>query len=837
MKKSTLLCVLLPLLYVLLSAGYYAQRDKSYGQSTLFESDARDLMVKFRYWLRNKNHNLDVNRDVTVIGIDDKSLSFYGRMGANYWQVRAPYSDQATLLGTHFKPLCLSYDILFKPTQGEVQVQDGTKDIIEDLEMIEKLSLSLKGYATEGEEVPIKNILRLSSFLAEYGEYLLADKVGTLSVGATAESSGIPVIGGFHYRLPGKVSAIMVDDRPVEIELKDQFLWTQEDILGDDPDDLSEEYGLRISYLLQQAIPLENISAIPDDYNWAIDADMVSLNFRDVMQQAFINGARDSDGVLRRLPLVLGTKYYNPKEKKLKQVFTCSLSLASVLHFWGADFSDVYIEFGKAIRVKTKRFGERVIPIDNEGNLLLNYMGKDKDYNYVPFHSLNRLGFYLEAGELTPLMKQQVEHVRESIDDNICLVGVTYTANPDTGATSLENTTSYVYGHVAAIDNMLSQRFLIEADYGKVLGMLIGLALVIIMSGISLPIWRFALLIFLLIVCYIGFVIMGIYYSWLSFPILMPIIFVSVSFFTIFLIRYIMEERDKNKIKGMFSTMVSGEVLDYMEKNPESFSLSGKRVNATMMFSDVAGFTTISEGLSPEKLVELLNKYLTPMTDIILNNKGYVDKYEGDAIMAEWGAVTANERHAELACLSCLQQQEKLSEIRQALYEEFGYELRVRFGLNSGDVVAGNMGSDKRFSYTVMGDAVNLAARLEPTNKVYGTELMIGENTYELAKDKIEARLIDKIVVTGKSTSIKVYELLAMKGAADEETLKMCRLYEAGLALHEQRQWDEAIAVFEKALEIQEDQPSKVMIQRCEEYKITPPNDTWQGEYVRKSKD
>ena len=259
---------------------------------------------------------------------------------------------------------------------------------------------------------------------------------------------------------------------------------------------------------------------------------------------------------------------------------------------------------------------------------------------------------------------------------------------------------------------------------------------------------------------------------------------------------------------------------------------------ATIMFSDVAGFTSISEGLTPEQLVQLLNKYLTPMTDIILESGGYVDKYEGDAIMAEWGVPYPNDKHATLACWAVLDQLKRLDEIREDLYEEFGYRLTVRMGINSGDVSAGNMGSESRFSYTVMGDAVNLAARLEPTNKVYGTHAMIGEKTYDQAKDDIETRLLDKVVVVGKKESIRVYELLARKGELPEDRQKLVAHYEKGLELHEERLWDEAIAEFNKALEIDpEDSASKVLIKRIEDYKVDPPAENWKGEYVRKSKD
>ena len=259
---------------------------------------------------------------------------------------------------------------------------------------------------------------------------------------------------------------------------------------------------------------------------------------------------------------------------------------------------------------------------------------------------------------------------------------------------------------------------------------------------------------------------------------------------------------------------------------------------ATIMFSDVAGFTSISEGLAPEKLVQLLNKYLTPMTDIILESGGYVDKYEGDAIMAEWGVPFPNDRHATLACWAVLDQLKKLDEIREDLYEEFGYRLNVRMGVNSGEVAAGNMGSENRFSYTVMGDAVNLSARLEPTNKVYGTTAMIGEKTYELAKDDIETRLLDKVVVVGKKESIRVYELIAKKGEWTDDQKKVAAHYEKGRELHENRCWDDAIAEFNAALEVNpEDSASKVLIKRIEGYKVESPPEHWKGEYVRTSKD
>jgi len=304
------------------------------------------------------------------------------------------------------------------------------------------------------------------------------------------------------------------------------------------------------------------------------------------------------------------------------------------------------------------------------------------------------------------------------------------------------------------------------------------------------------------------------------------------------MIKFWQEELQKKRVRDMFGTMVSQDVLHYLENNPESFSLSGQKAEATMFFADVAGFTTISESLEPEKLSELLNQYLSPMTEIIMNHGGYVDKYEGDLIMAEWGVPYAMADHATQACLAAIEQQEKLNELRPILKKEFGHDLYARMGINSGSVTAGNMGSDKRFQYTVMGDAVNQAARFEPTNKDYGTTIIMGETTYLQAKDAIEARLLDLIIVKGKTQPIKIYELLARKGSLSQTKQDVVRFYNQALELHWARRWDDAIESVEKALALDaDDGPSSKLKERVAWYKDNPPAESWAGEYVRTTKD
>jgi adenylate cyclase len=316
-----------------------------------------------------------------------------------------------------------------------------------------------------------------------------------------------------------------------------------------------------------------------------------------------------------------------------------------------------------------------------------------------------------------------------------------------------------------------------------------------------------------------------------------PIVIILVSYIGNVVYQFLAEQREKKKIRGMFQTYMSPKVLKYLEDHPDAFSLSGEKREATMFFSDVAGFTTISESLSAEELSVVLNKYLSPMTDILMRYDGYVDKYEGDAIMCDFGVPMEDPEHAWKACWSALDQQATLKTLRSEIKKDHGVDIYVRMGVNSGVVSAGNMGSAQRFQYTVMGDAVNQASRFEGANKQYGTYIMVGEETLRQAEDKIEVRILDKLVVKGKLIPITVYELLAKKGELSEEMSQIRSYFNQGVELYWKQQWDAAIAQFQQALTVTgEDPPSRVFIGRCEIFKENPPGDDWQGEFVMTTK-
>jgi adenylate cyclase len=294
--------------------------------------------------------------------------------------------------------------------------------------------------------------------------------------------------------------------------------------------------------------------------------------------------------------------------------------------------------------------------------------------------------------------------------------------------------------------------------------------------------------------------------------------------------------RSRKWITSVFGKYVSPLVIDNLIKNPDSINLGGEKRNITIFFSDIRGFTSISEKLSPEDLVHLLNEYLSEMTNIITGKEGLVDKFMGDAIMAFWGAPLEQPNHAEMACLSSLEMMEKLRQLQRKWKNEGIPSFDIGIGLNSGDAIVGNMGSFNRFDYTAMGDNVNLASRLEGLNKLYGTNIIISEKTYNIVKDKFEARRLDLVRVKGKKKPILIYELLSIKGKLGKKQRDFVKLYEGGLDFYFKKKWKDAISTFQAALKISNEAACKVFIDRCKSFQKNMPPKDWDGVWEIKIK-
>ena len=320
---------------------------------------------------------------------------------------------------------------------------------------------------------------------------------------------------------------------------------------------------------------------------------------------------------------------------------------------------------------------------------------------------------------------------------------------------------------------------------------------------------------------------------WMSYMIIAG----TLSFLVINL-RYYLQERDqKALIRDAFGQYLSPKVVNILVKDPTRLSLGGERKEMTAFFSDLAGFSTISEMLSPEELVALLNEYLTSMCDIIAEYDGTVDKFEGDAIIAFWGAPLEQANHAELGCLATIDMQRFMLGYRKRLLATGQPLLNMRVGVNTGAMLVGNLGSRQRMDYTIMGDAVNLAARLEGANKQFNTWSMLSEHTYLQVKGIVEVRELDRIRVMGKREAVTVYELLERKGYLADPQKALFEQYHLGLAAYRKGAFREALGLFERAAALNEqDGPTHTYLQRCEQYLRVPPSANWDGVFELDSK-
>jgi adenylate cyclase len=419
------------------------------------------------------------------------------------------------------------------------------------------------------------------------------------------------------------------------------------------------------------------------------------------------------------------------------------------------------------------------------------------------------------------------------------ILGATETGIYDLSTTPFGTAFPGVEVHANLIDNILSDDYLYQSDFIHFLSFLLILFSGLIIGLILTKLRALQGLIFSLLYL-VGYFTGNLWLlfnerTWTSFVYVLGVILVN--WFAIVLFKFFGEEKDKRFIKGAFQQYLSPKVIDQLVDDPGLLELGGEKREITAFFSDVQGFSTISESLSPEELVELLNEYLTAMTDIVMKYDGTVDKFEGDAVIAFFGAPITYDDHAARACMASLEMQQKLIEMR-ANWKKLGkHQLYVRIGLNTGFMVVGNMGSAYRMDYTMMGDGVNLAARLEGVNKQYGTFTMISDFTYEAAKEHIEVRELDLIRVVGKNEPVRIYEVMGKKGEVDKEQLKAARYFSKGLQLYRSQKWVEAAKYFAHSNKMfKKDTASQVFFERCKSFEKNSPGKNWDGVYQMATK-
>ncbi len=522
-----------------------------------------------------------------------------------------------------------------------------------------------------------------------------------------------------------------------------------------------------------------------------------------------VNFEGDVDGVVRRIYLF--TRFNNH--------FYPSLAFKIYLDQMGID----RLQFLPGERLHLFH-GEQLvadIPLDERNNMIVNYAGPFKTFRYISFYDV---------------LEQRLP--KEYFEGKTVLVGTSLPGLFDLRSVPFQPAFPGVEIHANILNTLANQNFVDQLSQTENLIMLISIGILAGVITIFLsPLWSIVVMIILGIVhTVITSYLFETASLWVA--IVNPILTLVVTFSAVYLYKYITEEQGKKFIRDTFSHFVTASVVEELLANPDKIKLGGEKKVCTVFFSDVAGFTTISEQLSPEALVTLLNEYLTEMTNIVFKYNGMLDKYEGDAIMAVFGAPIAHGNHAYNACAAALEMQEKLVELRLRWSKEGRPLLHARMGINTGAMVVGNMGSETRFDYTVMGDAVNLGARLEPANKQYGTSVMIGPETWKMANENIIARQLDLLRVKGKTQPVDVYELVGIKSTGVSKVkLDTIDFFNKGFENYLAQNWDWAVNYFRQALNINPaDGPSQRYLKRCQQYKQNPPAEGWDGVYTMTTK-
>ncbi len=452
-------------------------------------------------------------------------------------------------------------------------------------------------------------------------------------------------------------------------------------------------------------------------------------------------------------------------------------------------------------------------------------------YRYIP-------AFRVCKAAMMPSAAASVGISPDMFRDKIVLIGGTAAGTFDLKSSPLSPLYPGVEIHATAIDDLLTGQFVqpltpmqsneitLVASFLAALGVLYPRKTTL---KLLLAIIAFAFLIGVAVLMFTAPHI-----RWLAMA--TPIIALLITTIGAFAWSYLTEGRQRKLVLKALSQYVSPEVASEIERNPGSLKLGGERREMTVLFSDIQGFTDLSESMNSEKLSEMLNFYLGEMSGLILANNGTLDKYIGDAIMSFWNAPVLQPNHAVLACRAALAMRDREAQIQGQLEALGAPGLLTRIGINTGPMVFGNMGSPQKFNYSVLGDSVNLGSRLEGANKFYGSRILISETTAELVRDHFVLRQLDVLRVKGKLKPLAVYELLR-EGAPDPDLRDRVAQYEESLRLHQGQKWDEAgLILADLRRRFPDDHPVAALLKRVEKLRHNPPGANWDGVYVAKDK-
>lgn len=512
----------------------------------------------------------------------------------------------------------------------------------------------------------------------------------------------------------------------------------------------------------------------------------------------FVNVFPDTDGIIRRVKPMI------PYENKAFM----PLAISAASHFLG----------------DTPK-------IDDQGNIHL------KDV-FIPGTDKVLLNFYglensFEMYSIADIIQGIVPP--ERLKDKLIIIGGMATGLGDIWATPLTAEIPGLFIQATFMDNILQNHFIRIPKFKNLIQVGCIFTMVLITFGLTITLSP-------LISTLTGLAAMVAYWAGtqylfqshlLIWPLVLPLAAAGLTLSVLLVLNLIIEGKQHQWIKKSFSQYLSRDVIDMLVKEPEQLKLGGEEKELTVLMADIRNFTTLSEKMGPKDLTHLLNLYLGELTDVILKNGGTLDKYMGDAIMAFFGAPVHDPNHPSQACQTAIDMFERLYEKRAQWVSQGLPDLRIGIGINSGPMVVGNLGSSQRFDYSVIGDHVNLASRLEGLSKVYGVKTLISEYTRDLIKKtSLVCREMDTVRVKGKQKPVRIFELLG-KDYFTNNTYTFVDSFEEGLKLYREKSFEKAIVFFNKTLALKpEDKPSQLFVKRCRTLAQHPPTEDWDGTWT-----
>ena len=518
---------------------------------------------------------------------------------------------------------------------------------------------------------------------------------------------------------------------------------------------------------LLERFEIKNVSGDLSQFEYLEDVDLPFEELAEIADLGFINAPRDIEAGIRKLPMIMGLKV--GREEKDEKHYYPSLSLLMACRYLQVPLNKVEVEMGKEIRIPKNDGGKIRVPIDKSGYMIINFVAEHRkpmppgmtEEEYFNLPRFETVSF----AQLIEFNRVDSDTASSLIEDKLLLVGLTVTGSTDQGATPLAPDTPLVTVHLNAINSILTGKFVyISPEWvGIMIILLISIGLGVCngsLSPVKSTMTTVIAFIFYLFTSYFIFARMS-----FIIPVIPPVVAIVLIYSSMIFYRFLTEERQKIWIRKALGRYLAPNVMQEVLRNPDQLRLGGIRKNLTVLFSDIVGFTPICEKLQPEEVVQLLNEYLGKMTECIFRHSGTLDKYVGDEIVAFFGAPGEEhaDDHATHAILAALDMRDELYILQQKWESEGKQKIQCGIGINTGEMLIGNMGSTDIFDYTVIGDEVNLGARVEQLTRVHGYDIIITESTYNHVKDIIEAKELGIEKVKGKERGVRIFAVLGRK--------------------------------------------------------------------------